>query len=395
MSNAEASSPAASVSRDEIPGQVVLVLQGGGALGAYQLGVYQALHESGLQPDWVIGTSIGAINAAIIAGNPIEQRWPRLQRFWEGVAVFGIRDHGPAAWFWDSLNNLRTLALGVPGFFEPNPVAALGPMAQVGIEQASYYGTGGLRNTLNRLVDFDQLGHVGTRLTVGAVSARSGAMRYFDSRAGQLTPDHILASGALPPAFPAIRIDDEPYWDGGIFSNTPVEAVLDDMPRRDSVIFSVNLWNPSGPEPRSLWEVQSRQKEIQYASRFDSHLMRQAQIHRLRHVIREFEMLMPPELRASESCRALAAWGCSTVMHVVRLTAPRLINDDLTRDIDFTRDGIEHRRQAGYRDTLHAVRKAPWRHHGGILDGVVVHDVDSEDTHGPAGGAGTAQALGG
>jgi NTE family protein len=376
-----ASVATATVQRDTIPGQIVLVQQGGGALGAYQLGVYQALHESGLEPDWIIGTSIGAINGAIIAGNPFERRWTQLRQFWDQMAVVGIRDQSPAGRFWEGLTNLWTLTLGVPGFFEPNPSAAWGPMAQVGIERASYYLTRGLRETLSQLVDFTCLGRVKPRLTVGAVSVDSGMMRYFDSRTERLGPDHILASGALPPAFPAIRIDGEPFWDGGIFSNTPIEAVLDDKPRRDSVIFSVNLWNPSGPEPKSLWDVQTRQKEIQYASRFDSHLMRHSQIHRLRHVIRELEQLLPPSIRDSEACRALTAWGCSTVMHVVRLTAPRLPNDDITSDIDFTRDGIELRREAGYHDAMHALRNAPWNQHGGVLDGVLTHDVPS---HTPA-----------
>ena len=376
MANAATSLTAKTVSRDEIPGQVVLVLQGGGALGAYQLGVYQALHESGLHPDWVIGTSIGAINAAIIAGNPLELRWARLRQFWDLVTVVGIKDSGPAAWFWEGLTNLRTLALGIPGFFEPNPTASLGAMAPVGVERASLYLTRGLRATLGELVDFRHLGQMQTRLTVGAVGVRTGKMRYFDTQTDRLGPEHILASGALPPAFPATRIEGEAYWDGGLFSNTPVEAVLDDMPRRDSVMFVVNLWNRSGPEPSCLRDVQSRQKEIQYSSRFDSHLMRQTQIHRLRHVIRELEQLLPPSVRDSEPCRQLAAWGCSTVMHVVQLTAPRLNNDDITSDIDFTRDGIEQRRLAGYQDGLRALTQRPWTHRGDVLDGVVVHDID-------------------
>ncbi len=359
-----------------IPGQIVLVQQGGGALGAYQLGVYQALHESGVEPDWIIGTSIGAINGAIIAGNPFEQRWTRLRQFWDRMAILGVRDQS-AARFWEGLTNFRTLVLGIPGFFEPNPSAAWGPMAQVGVDRASYYLTHGLRETLGQLVDFDHLAHCKPRLTVGAVSVRTGMMRYFDSRDERLGPEHIAASGALPPAFPAVRIGDEPYWDGGIFSNTPIEAVLDDQPRRDSVIFTVNLWNPSGSEPKSLWDVQSRQKEIQYASRLDSHLMRQTQIHRLRHVVREFEQLLPAAIRDSERCRALAAWGCSTVMHVVRLTAPRLPNDDITSDIDFTREGIELRREAGYRDGMQALRQQPWKQHRDVLDGVVTHEIES------------------
>jgi NTE family protein len=377
VTTTQTTTPTHAPRRDTLPGQIVLVLQGGGALGAYQLGVYQALNESELQPDWVIGTSIGAINGAIIAGNPVGQRWARLRRFWNRMAA-GVRDDGPAARFWEVLNSARTLAFGIPGFFEPNATAAFGPLAQVGLEHASYYRTRGLRSTLEQLVDFACLGRAQPRLTVGAVNVRNGTMRYFDNRIEPLSADHILASGALPPAFPAVRIGDEPYWDGGIFSNTPVEAVLDDMPRRDSVIFQVNLWNPIGPEPASLWDVQSRQKEIQYSSRFDSHLMRQAQIHRLRHVIRELEQWVPANERASDACRALAAWGCSTVMHVVRLHAPRLPNDDITSDIDFTRDGIERRRAAGYRDTMAALRQQPWQQRGNVLDGVVVHDIDPQ-----------------
>ena len=379
MTNADSSVSNASARKAAIPGQIVLVQQGGGALGAYQLGVYQALHESGVEPDWVIGTSIGAINGAIIAGNPFEQRWIRLRQFWDRMAMFGVRDQSPAR-LWEGLTNLRTIALGVPGFFEPNPSAGFGPMAQVGVERASYYLTRGLRETLEQLVDFDCLALAKPRFTVGAVSARTGSMCYFDSRAERVGLDHVMASGALPPAFPAVRIGGDPYWDGGIFSNTPVEVVFDDHPRRDSVIFTVNLWNPSGPEPRSLWDVQSREKEIQYASRFDSHLMRQAQIHRLRHVIREFEQLLPTSIRDSERCRALAAWGCSTVMHVVRLTAPRLPNDDITSDIDFTRDGIELRREAGYRDAMHALRTEPWKQHAGSLDGVIDHEIRLQDS---------------
>jgi NTE family protein len=369
----------ARVRRDAVPGQIVLVQQGGGALGAYQFGVYQALHEHELEPDWVIGTSIGAINGAIIAGNPFERRLSRLEQFWERMGSLGLRGQGAAARFWESLTNVRTIALGIPGFFEPNPSALLGPLAEIGIERASYYLTHGLRETLNELVEFEYLAQAGIRLTVGAVSARSGAMRYFDSRVDRLELDHVLASGALPPAFPAVWIRDEPYWDGGVFSNTPIEAVLDDRPRRDSVIFAVNLWNPSGPDPMSLWDVQSRQKEIQYSSRFDSHLMRQAQIHRLRHVIRELEQLLPLEIRDSEACRALASWGCSTVMHVVRLNAPRLPNDDATSDIDFTRDGIELRREAGYRDGLQVLAEQPWNQRGDVLDGVLVHEIHPQE----------------
>ena len=225
-----------------LPGDVVLVLQGGGALGAYQVGVYQALHDAGIEPAWVIGTSIGAINAAIIAGNPVEQRLDRLNEFWRHVESPSYLS-GPMDWLGmgNLVANMTTVMRGIPAFFEPNPAALRGTRALVGAENASYYSTEPLRRTLGDLVDFDSLDGGPTRLTVGAVNATSGAMRYFDSRDEKIAVDHIMASGALPPAFPAVRIDGQPYWDGGIYSNTPIEAVLDDKPRRDALIFAVNV----------------------------------------------------------------------------------------------------------------------------------------------------------
>ena len=308
------------------PGQIVLVLQGGGALGAYQVGVYQALHEAGIEPDWVIGTSIGAINAALIAGNPREKRLAKLRDFWDSVEwhePLGLAAALPW-WIAGPASNLNTVTMGVPGFFEPNPKSWLGARAALGVEDASYYRTDQLRATLARLVDFDLIKRNSTRLTVGAVNARTGAMRYFDSRREPLHASHIMASGALPPAFPAVRIDGEPYWDGGIYSNTPIEAVLDDNPRKSSTVFSVHLWNPSGNEPQSIWDVLGRQKEIQYSSRAVNHVNRQKQIHRLRHVISEMAKHVPQRDRASEEVQELMSWGCKTTVHIVRLLAPRL-----------------------------------------------------------------------
>jgi NTE family protein len=182
-----------------------------------------------------------------------------------------------------------------------------------------------------------------------------------------------MASGALPPAFPAVRIDGEPYWDGGIYSNTPIEAVLDDKPRRDSVIFSVNVWQPDGKEPDSIWQVMGRQKEIQYASRADSHIARQQQIHHLRHVIRELARHLPPKERESAAMKELASWGCGTTMHVVRLLAPGLDGEDHTKDIDFSPSGVRARWRAGYEDTKQAIERAPWDAPADPIEGVIVH----------------------
>lgn len=357
-------------------GQVVLVLQGGGALGAYQAGVYEALHERGLEPDWVIGTSIGAINAALIAGNAPEDRLARLRAFWASVT------HGPLArwadampWVGSTAARALTVAGGVPGFFAPNPLAWLGPFAPVGPEGAAYYTTDALRATLTGLVDTDRLGRDGPRLTVGAARVATGEMRYFDSRDEPVGLDHVLASGALPPAFPAVRVDGELYWDGGILSNTPVEAVFDDRRRRDGLVFAVHIWNPEGVEPDTLWKVMSRQKDVQYASRAANHIARQRQLHRLRHVVADLAALLPAEVRARPEVEALEAYGCRTRMHVVRLLAPPLAGEDHSKDIDFSAASVESRWRSGREDTLRVLRERPWMRPHDPEEGLILHEA--------------------
>jgi NTE family protein len=374
-----------------LPGQLVLVLQGGGALGAFQAGVYEAMHEAGIDPHWVVGTSIGAINAALIAGNPPERRVERLHAFWDAVEhrPFGaigsllagmehLRGFAGAAGALlpgaDALaNNWSALTQGVPGFYRPSTAAWLGPRAVVGVERAAWYDTSPLRETLAGLVDFDSLHGCPTRLTVGAVNARTGAMRYFDSREQPIGLDHVMASGALPPAFPAVRIDGEPYWDGGIYSNTPTEVVFDDNPRRDSVIFSVQLWNPEGSEPTSIWDVAGRHKEIQYASRAGAHILKLEELHRLRHVIRELSRRLPPDMAGDRDIAELAAWGCGTTMRILQLQAPRLAGEDHTKDIDFSPAGIRARREAGYAQAKRAIEAAPWNEPVDPVSGVALH----------------------
>ena len=357
-----------------LPGEVVLVLQGGGALGAYQVGVYEALHDAGIEPAWVIGTSIGAINAALIAGNPLEQRMERLNAFWEHVEQPSTMA-GPLDWLgmgnW--VSNMTTVMRGIPAFFEPSTAALRGTRANVGVESAAYYSTEPLRQTLGELVDFQSLQDGPMRLTVGAVNACSGAMRYFDSRRETLCVEHVMASGALPPAFPAVRIDGEPYWDGGIYSNTPIEAVLDDRPRRDSLIFAVNVWHQTAPEPESIWQVMGRTKDIQFASRADSHIARQKQIHRLRHVIRQLTQQLPAGKQSDPVVKELSSWGCGTTMHVAHLLAPRLEGEDHTKDIDFSPAGVKARREAGYADTMSMVERSPWREPTDPIEGVLEH----------------------
>jgi len=356
-------------------GQVVLVLQGGGALGAYQAGVYQALHEGGIEPDWVIGTSIGAINASLIAGNAPDDRLARLQEFWGRInrgflaeSLHALPFGGPI------LANAVTLAAGVGGFFRPNPWAWAGLNMPLGAEQAGFYSTHELARTLTELIDFNLLNLGSPRVTVGAANVSTGEMRYFDSRASSLTLSHVMASGALPPAFPAVRIEGELYWDGGILSNTPVEAVFDDIPRRNSLVFAVHIWNPNGDEPDTLWKVFSRQKDLQYASRAKTHIRRQKELHRLRHIIAELAKRLPEEARRENLVSEMAAYGCLTRMHVVRLLAPPAVGDDHTKDIDFSTTTVGSRWEAGYEETRRALARRPWDEPFDPLEGFILHE---------------------
>jgi NTE family protein len=358
-----------------LPGQVVLVLQGGGALGSYQAGVYQALHEAGIEPDWIIGTSIGAINASLIAGNAPQDRLSRLREFWKRMEQSPIWNFpGVFPGFGEKLSYWSTVMNGIPGFFTPNSLAHAGADYPLGADRAGYYSTEPLERTLTELVDFELINRRVPRLTVGAAHVRTSQMRYFDSRDSELGVKHIVASGALPPAFPAIRIDGELYWDGGILSNTPTEAVFDDNPRRNSLIFAVHMWNPMGAEPTTMAEVLNRQKDVQYSSRIASHIARQQQSHRLRHIISELAARLPEAERNSEAVRDLTGYGCKTQMHVVQLQAPQLDRESHTKDIDFSPAGIMQRWDAGYAHTRAVIDRRPWVGEFDPLSGVILHE---------------------
>jgi NTE family protein len=345
-----------------------------------------------MRPKWIIGTSIGAINASLIAGNAPEDRLDRLREFWRRVEygdparlLLGVPGVGAY------LATMATVMAGVQSFFQPNPLAFAGFYWPLGADRAGYYSTGPLAATLNELVDFARINAGETRLTVGAANVRTARMHYFDSSDMAFDVRHIMASGALPPAFPPVRIGDELFWDGGILSNTPIEAVFDDNPRRSALIFAVHVWNPRGPEPGSIWEVMTRQKDVQYASRTDAQVMRQKQIHRLRHVIAELAARLPEAERQAADVKALAAYGCVTKMHVVRLLSPTLAGENHTKDIDFSPSGIRARWQAGYDSTMRAIEAAPWAEDSDPLEGFILHEV--RDSPGVEAGSGAVAAV--
>ena len=267
-----------------------------------------------------------------------------------------------------------TITQGIPGFFRPNPLAHAGDAYPLGAERAGYYSTTPLEATLSELVDFDLVNRGKPRLTVGAAHVRTSQMRYFDSRDGVLCVRHILASGALPPAFLAVRIDGELYWDGGILSNTPTEVVFDDNPRQNALIFSVHLWNPHGAEPITVAEVLNRHEDVQYSSRIASHIVRHQQVHRLRHVINQLAARLPEAERNSPAVRELAGYGCQTRTHVVRLLAPQLDRETHTKDIDFSPAGIMQRWDAGYAHTKAVLERRPWVGEFDPLSAVILHE---------------------
>jgi len=347
------------------PPRIVLVLQGGGALGAYQGGVFQALEEQGLEPDWVVGTSIGAINGAIIAGNTREDRLGKLREFWEIVSQEDVWDPIRVD---DDVRQLNTyltalgvLAAGVSGFFKPRRPGPpfMGDSADAAT--ASFYETEPLRETLNRLVDFERLGQEGaTRLTMGAVNVTSGVLVYFDSSKEKLKAEHVMASGALPPGFPAVRIGDDLYWDGGVCSNTPIDAVIDDDPPMDTLCIMVDLWNRVGPEPRSIAEVQTREKDILYATR-SRHTLKDYQ--RMQDIRRAFCALsekLPPDLQELHEMETLTRLLSGPRLTIIRLTYPGQDWGMPSKDINFSRGSIDWRWDQGYRDAMRALGQEGW-----------------------------------
>jgi NTE family protein len=318
----------------------VLVLQGGGALGSYQAGVFEALAQEGVEPHWVAGISIGAINAALIAGNAPENRVARLKEFW-ALASGGIQvdpflggDTGRA--FVSQFNAGATALLGVSGFFTPRLVPPqLSPPGSSGA--LSYYDTAPLKGTLERLVDFDRINAGALRFSVGAVNIESGNFAYFDNRRDVIGPEHIMASGALPPGFPPVEIDGEFYWDGGLVSNTPLEYVLEEERRKDLLIFQVDLFPARGPMPKTLAEADERVKDIRYSSRTRLNTDQVMRIQKAKLLVRELLDQLPPELAKSDTARELAELARENALTVVQLIYRRKAYESSAKDYEFSR----------------------------------------------------------
>ena len=360
--------------------RIVLVLQGGGALGAYQAGVYQALHEHDLVPDWIVGTSIGAINAALIAGNELPNRLHRVKEFWDRVShddpfnMVSVADRERRTNIW--LNTVDTVARGVPGFFTPRYFSGFPFGAKVAPEEASFYDTTPLRTTLTELVDFDYLNaDGGMRLTVNAINVTNGQLTRFESINGDITADHVRASGSLPPGFAPVRIGGELYWDGGLYSNTPLESVLNELPQGDTLCFMVDLWSPDGHEPTTLDEFYTRQKDVTYASRSKRQIEDYANTHQLQQKLRELYARLPEAERTAADAAELGALGCDATLHVVRLLYAGRDWNMAAKDVNFSRGSIEWRWDQGYADAMRALKLAPWLNTIDDGSAVVVHEL--------------------
>jgi NTE family protein len=339
--------------------KVALVLQGGGALGSYQAGVYEALSTSQYMPDWIAGISIGAINAAIIAGNAPEKRVERLSAFWEGITA-------PSS-LWPALSrmtigdrrrasSLNALMFGQPGFFAPHP-----PMHWLlGAKSTSYYDTSALKETLERLVDFDRINAREIRFSIAAVNVRTGNFAYFDNAQTTIRPEHVMASSALPPGFPAVEIDGECYWDGGLVSNTPLQYVLESIPRRSRLTFQVDLFHARGRRPTDLDEVNEREKDIRYSSKTRAVTDLFHTIHDVRHNINSLWDQLPENLRDTPEAKFLYNFGCVTTMDIVELIYRPSDPQGPAKDYEFSRATMRRRWEQGLSDTQTTLLASPW-----------------------------------
>jgi len=361
--------------------RVALVLQGGGALGAYQAGVYQALHEADVQPDWISGVSIGAINAALIAGNAPERRMERLTAFWNSITARSVWAFTPDGDIFRQMRNaassMMSASLGQPGFFTPR---LPGPWfsAPGAADATSYYDTAPLRDTLCELVDFDLLNSGHVHFSVGAVNVATGNFVYFDNAIERIEPEHILASGALPPAFPMVKIGSEHYWDGGIVSNTPLQYLLDHEDGLNALVFQVDLFNARGALPGDIQEVMARLKDILYSSRtrYNTDVFRR--VHAWKARLREALLKMPADLMSDEDHRLLEELEHQPEMTILQLIYQQKTYEGHAKDFEFSGTSMREHWASGFEDTKRTLKHEDWLVIPPPGGGIVTHDVHNE-----------------
>jgi NTE family protein len=362
---------------------VILVLQGGGALGAYQAGVFEGLAEAraaqgGFSPNWVTGVSIGAINAALIAGNPPERRIERLRAFWDlvssAVPVMGPWSCDPLRRIFNNASAAVSATFGVPGFYVPRvPAPLLMPDGHPGA--LSVYHTQPLRGTLEHLVDFELINRRDVRLSLGAVNVRTGNSTYFDNLETRIGPEHVMASGALPPAFASVEIDGEHYWDGGIVSNTPLWYVLDASPRMNALIIQVDLFNATGELPRNLDQVMERHKDIMYSSKTRLNTTRVREMQQMRRALHRLLQKLPDDLKSDRDVRMLETVCSSSHIDIVHLINRRYSYTSHSKDYEFSRATVRQLWDAGLEDVRRTVAHLERLRESEPIDGIRVYDL--------------------
>jgi NTE family protein len=365
----------ATTSREEKPA-IALALQGGGGLGAYHIGAYEALAEEHLLPDWVCGISIGAFNAAVIAGNRSEQRIAKLEGFWNAISWpdVPLPAHAFQLRYWHNTASYANAVLfGQPDFFIPRPpFSLLAP--SVPPQEASFYDTTPMLSTLRRFAEFPISQKSTVRLSLGATDIETGDVHYFDSTRDKIEPAHVLASGSLPPGFPATRVDGKFYWDGACVSNTPLDEIVDQSNHDHLVVFLIDLWNAAGKPPQNMNEVLWRAKQIEYASRTAYHLNAVAAKVKLHQAMQLLNARSAAEAVAVPDDPVLATRRLD-IVHIIYRPGPDQIPES---DAEFSRDSIAERRRAGYDDLKRAIAKAPWLTEKlPAHPGVLVHRVEN------------------
>ena len=361
--------------------ECILVLPGGGALGAYQAGVFESLSKVYHEPTWVAGISIGAINAALIVGNTPSQRVARLREFWDlvssGLASPLLAAPASARETLNESSASQSMLFGVPGFFKPRfPPAPFQPRGTP--EAISYYDTSALKSTLERLVDFDRINAGTVRLSVGAVNVRTGNFEYFDSSKHRIDARHIMASGALPPGFAPVEIDGEHYWDGGLVSNTPLQYVLDQPGKQRRVVFQVDLFAAHGALPATLAEVVEREKDIRFSSRTRLNTTNEMDRQVVAQAAQRLLAKLPPELRNDPDVQALAKLRCESAVEVVHLIYRSKHYESHSKDYEFSRLSMNEHWDAGRADMAHTLHDPRWTGRARQATGVHVYDLTSD-----------------
>ncbi len=370
--------------------KIILVLQGGGALGAYQAGAYEALSQAGQEPEWLAGISIGSVNGALIAGNPPEKRLSALRQFWESVTgapwltgnwleAAPLPDHIRA--FCNESRAAMSTMFGAQGFFRPRLPDMFSFLPGL-MRQTSWYDTSPLRETLDRLVDWDYLNTRGPRLTVGAVDVQSGNFTCFDNRETRLSADHIMASGALPPGFPAVEIEGRHYWDGGLVSNSPLQVVLATPNQRPLCIYQIDLYQARDGLPHNMSEVDQREREIRFSSRTRLNTDEFRTRHALSQAARRLRQRLPDDLRDDPDLTRLIEAGPAfpvSLMHVIYRHAD---HESGSKDYEFSRLSMLDHWRDGQQDTARSLHDRRWTGREVPEDGLMIFDANAPEASG-------------